>query len=388
MIHKTIISKWYAWLKAGILSLIILVNFSLHAQKPDWKVVKGIEAPNSGDQQTASLVLDIDMDGKDDFVITERTSTPAVVWYKYNGTSFDRKVIHNQPLHIEAGGAFSDIDEDGDLDIVFGGDYKSNQIWWWENPNPEFNNPWKRHTIKNHGGRQHHDQIFGDFDHDGKQELVSWNQKDSVLYMFEIPTSPRTAKVWKYTAIYSGTGKDEGLAQADINGDGKMDIIGAGKWFEYNKGTEFTAHSIDPDMNYTRAAAGQLVKGGPIEIIFSPGDAIGNIKWYEMKNGKWESHVLDHIIHGHTIDVLDMDGDGNLDIFIGEMGNPGDGENADIIIYYGDGSGNFTKNIIRTGQGIHEGRIGDFNGDGIFDILVKPYNHNSPKVEVMFGIKK
>jgi len=69
------------------------------------------------------------------------------------------------------------------------------------------------------------------------------------------------------------------------------------------------------------------------------------------------------------------------------MGNPGDGENADIIIYYGDGSGNFTKDIILTDQGIHEGRIRDFNGDRIFDILLKPYNHNAPKVEVMLGSK-
>ncbi len=26
-----------------------------------------------------------------------------------------------------------DIDNDGDLDIVFAGDYMSNQVWWWEN---------------------------------------------------------------------------------------------------------------------------------------------------------------------------------------------------------------------------------------------------------------
>lgn len=41
--------------------------------------------PNDGDQQTCCLVLDIDKDGIDDFVIGERTAAPSVVWYKYNG---------------------------------------------------------------------------------------------------------------------------------------------------------------------------------------------------------------------------------------------------------------------------------------------------------------
>ncbi len=353
--------------------------------KPDWDIVNDIEAPNSGTQQTASLILDINLDGINDFVITERKSSPSVVWYIFNGTSWDKKVIYDQQLRIEAGGTYLDIDEDGDLDIVFGGDSRINQIWWWENPYPNYDQTWKRYLIKNHGDNQHHDQIFGDFDADGRQELVSWNQKDSTLYIFEIPTHPKKAEVWEYTAIYHGVRNDEGLAKGDINQDGRMDIVGAGKWFEHKDGVEFIPHVIDKKMNFTRSAVGQLINGGPIEVVFCPGDADGNIKWYEWKNEQWVTHVLDSIIHGHTLDIQDIDKDGNMDIFTGEMGIPGDGDNADIIIFYGDGKGNFSKEIIRTGQGIHEGRLGDLNGDDLLDILVKPYKHHSPKVEVMLG---
>ena len=87
-----------------------------------------IPQPNAGSQQTASLVLDIDKDGTDDFVITERTETPSVVWYKYKGDgNWARFVIDDTHLRIEAGGDYFDIDGDGDLDIVFGGDAGSNQ---------------------------------------------------------------------------------------------------------------------------------------------------------------------------------------------------------------------------------------------------------------------
>ena len=369
------------------LFIFIIIGVSLNAQNLDWEIVDNIKPPTRV-EQTASQVLDIDGDGIEDFVIAERRNSPSLVWYKFNGKSWDKKFIEKEPLHIEAGGASLDVDKDGDLDIVFGGDSRLNQIWWWENPSPNFDQPWKRYLIKNHGGKQHHDQLVGDFDNDGDQELVSWNQKDSTLYIFEIPANPKTAEVWEYKAIYSGNRKDEGLAKADINQDGKMDIIGAGKWFENIGGSNFTAHVIDEKMNYTRSVVGQLIKGGTIEIVFCPGDANGDIKWYELKDDKWVSHVIDYVIHGHSIDINDINNDGNLDIFVGEMGIPGDGDNADIMIFYGDGKGNFTKEIIRTGQGIHEGRLADLNGDGILDILVKPYKHHSPKVEVMLGRQK
>ena len=131
--------------------------------------------------------------------------------------------------------------------------------------------------MKNHGARQHHDQIFGDFDGDEKEELISWNQKDSSLYIFEIPEDPKSAEVWEYAIIYKGTKEDEGLAKADINMDGKIDLIGAGKWFEHIKGTEYKTHIIDKDMRYTRSVVGQLINGGPMEVIFCPGDANGDI---------------------------------------------------------------------------------------------------------------
>jgi hypothetical protein len=376
--------------KMHLLSFLILVgsivSIPLGAQYPDWVINSDIENHNEGDQQTASLVLDIDHDGIEDFVITERTASPSVTWYKYNGTTWERRIIDETPLRIEAGGDFLDIDRDGDLDIVFGGDSRSNQIWWWENPYPDYRGTWQRRLIKDHGGNKHHDQIFGDFDHDGLMELVSWNQRDSLLLLYEVPSDPRSSDPWKYSIIYKGEPKDEGLAAADINLDGKMDIIGAGKWFEHKGGATFAPHTIDEGMNFSRSAAGQLVAGGPPEVVFCPGDADGDAKWYEWKNGQWITHSLGFVVHGHTLDLKDLNRDGMLDIFIGEMGKPGDGENADIIIWYGDGKGNFEKEIIRTGQGIHEGRLGDLNGDGIIDILVKPYNHNSPKIEVMTGM--
>ena len=74
-----------------------------------WKrlstVTGELPAPNHGQQQTCCIVLDVDKDGIDDFVVGERTRTPSVVWYKYHGNGWDRHVIDNTPLRPEAGAA-------------------------------------------------------------------------------------------------------------------------------------------------------------------------------------------------------------------------------------------------------------------------------------------
>ena len=197
-----------------------------------------LEPPSLSLQQTASLVLDIDLDGINDFVIAiRRDPGPSVVWYRRNPTGWEKYLIDNSPLDIEAGGDFYDIDQDGDLDVVFGGDGSRNRIWWWENPYPNYdpNVGWTRREIKNSGENKHHDMVFGDFDGDSVVELAFWNQGAKKLFLAEIPSSPKSVQTWQYQEIYSWSSGEEheGLTSADIDGDGLADLIGGGRWFKY-----------------------------------------------------------------------------------------------------------------------------------------------------------
>ena len=351
-----------------------------------------LPVPNAGAQQTASLVLDIDKDGVNDFVITERSEAPAAVWYRRGKQGWTKYVIEAKPLHIEAGGAFADIDGDGDLDIVFGGDWMSNQIWWWENPYPHYDpaTPWTRREIKNSGATQHHDQLFGDFDGDGRLELVSWNQGANALLWAPIPADPKNTQPWLLTEIYSNPSKSEGLDAADIDGDVKLDIVGGGRWFEYAGKGKFTPHVIDDEMKNTRAAVGQLKKGGRPEVVFVVGDGVSRLKWYEWTDREWLGHDLlgADVVHGHSLRLADMDGDGNLDVFCAEMGKwtenspTADNPQPKMWIFFGDGKGNFRKEEVANSYGNHESRVADLDGDGDLDILGKPYNWEAPRLDI------
>jgi hypothetical protein len=82
-----------------------------------------------------------------------------------------------------------------------------------------------------------------------------------------------------------------------------------------------------------------------------------------------------------------VDGDGHLDIFCGEMGHwsppgrPPDNPEARTWIFYGDGTGRFSTQLVAAGQGTHEGRLGDLDGDGRPDILGKPFRHRTPRLD-------
>jgi hypothetical protein len=332
------------------------------------------------------VVLDIDQNGVDDFVVGSRKSGPSLVGYLSIGCGWKRIAIENETLPIEAGGAVYDIDGDGDPDLVFGGDYQSEHVWWWENPFPDItpSRNWTRHDIKTTGARQHHDQIIADFDGDGRVELVFWNQGAKSLFWAPLPDKPKTKNSWEYSKIYTFFDKAEGLAAADIDLDGRIDLIGGGCWFKYTERHNFKSNTIDEKQAFARVAAGQLKEGGRPEVVFVVGDGIGRLLWYEWSPRGWKGHDLlkEDVDHGHSLQIADVNGDGHLDILCGEMRLNSKNADAKLWLFYGDGKGNFQKTVIAEGFGVHEAKLADIDGDGNLDIVGKPYNWETPRMDI------
>ncbi|MCB0186540.1 MAG: VCBS repeat-containing protein, partial [Caldilineaceae bacterium] len=240
----------------------------------------------------------------------------------------------------------------------------------------------------------HHDQLFGDFDGDGAVELVFWNQAswdsanlDAQLLIAEIPANPKATQAWPTAAIYQGFG--EGLAQADIDRDGTLDLVIGGYWLKHAGGTDYTAHVIDATQSAARVAVGDVNQDNFSDIVMVNGDSKGPLRWYECTGDPrvadcWVAHDLLNVEvdHGHSLALGDVNQDGNLDIFVAEMRLHGKNEDARMWSMYGDGTGNFITEEVAVGLGNHESQLVDLDGDGDLDILGKPYNWETPRLDL------
>lgn len=360
--------------------------------------------PGGSRQQTGAVVADFDGDGVNDFLLSFRQKPPALVWYRRHATGWDPWVIEPDYLTLEAGGAVHDIDGDGDLDVVFGGDWQSSHVWWWENPAPGFapGTSWKRHRVKTGGRNQHHDQCFGDFLGTGKPQLAFWNQQARTLFLAEIPAQPRTAESWPLTEVIAGTSAGsapyaEGLSAFDVDADGRVDLLAYHTWFRRTEGRSFQPVPL--------AREGGLIFAGHFkptrvpQIVISPGDGQGRVMLYECAGdpavpSDWKGRDLigREVIHGHSLQLGDVNRDGHLDLVVAEMAQwreqerTPDHPQATAWVLYGDGQGNFRKTELVVGHGWHEARLADLDGDGDLDLLNKPYTWETPRVDVWLNL--
>lgn len=389
------------------LAAVLLVTGLASLPEPTWTFLSSAtgDLPNPGgsNQQTGALVAHLSKSRAADIVISYRVHAPALVWMRRTAKGWTRHIIDRDFLPLEAGGAAHDIDRDGDLDVVFGEDASGNTLYWWENPYPDFerNVPWTRRPIKADGANQHHDQVFGDFKGTGTPQLVFWNQRAKTLFIADVPEDPRRAGPWPLGVVYSGQAGEqvenaapyaEGLDAFDVDGDGRTDVCAGNFWFKYDGGT---FKPVRVGTIGGRIRAGRFSQRKVADIVIAPGDGSGPLRIYEAKgdprqSGAWRGRDLleRSMVHGHTLDVADMDGDGHLDIFAAEMAKwsnkagPPDHPHATAWIFYGDGTGNFRRTVLVTGHGWHEGKLGDLDGDGDLDVLNKPYTWNAPRLDL------
>ncbi len=346
--------------------------------------------PGSSDQTTL-VDGDFDGDGRGEFMIGARGGTNAVAWYRFGESGWQMSVVDPASLPLDAGGTAADVDGDGYLDLVLAGDHTSRSVWWWRNPGPTgWGAPWPRLEIIVTAEPQHHDLGFGDFDGDGRLELAFWNQGGPTkriddVFVATVPADP-TVVPWPVTRVYDGSTRGEGLTIGDVDVDGRDDIVLTGGWIRRTD-TGWSFEAFDPGFTMGRVAVGQFVPGGHPEIVTSSGDGDAGLTMYRRSGSAWVGTSLlaaelpGPWRHGHSLDVGDVDLDGNLDLFAAEMalGAPGA---ARAVVLLGDGAGGFTVERFSEGVDNHESRLVDVDADGDLDVVSKPFDDGSPGIAV------
>jgi len=310
------------------------------------------------------VVGDIDGDGREDFVIGGKEGADNVVWYR--APDWRRFTIGEASL--EAGGILLDLTGDGTLDLLVGRHGDGKELYWFERPGDPTAR-WTRRLITDRF-EKYHDQAFGDVDGDGRDEVVFLSQGARVLACFDIPDDPRV-EPWPEAnlhVIHEGE-NIEGLAVADVDGDGAMEIVAGGSIFKNVDGewkrTKFSDYRIPV------VAVADLTGNGLPDIILSEGESDqGRLGWFEAP--EWKEHLLlDDLWHPHSLGVADFDGDGRPDVFVGEMQlrKP---DNFRLMIFRSTGK-DFEPVVIDERHPTHHARVINVEGAPLPSIVGKPY---------------
>lgn len=330
-----------------------------------------IDPDPPGAHHDITLIADLNHDGRPDIIIGGKSGDVNLFWYE--NPSWRRHDIASAP-DLEAGGVLLDINGDGRLDIVAGQQWNGRELYWFECP-PDPTQPWPRHVIENRF-QKYHDQAAGDLDGDGDPELIALSQISGLLFYYDLPPDPRESP-WPpgcFHLIAEEMADVEGLALADLDGDGRLELIAGPNIFAWDPERRSLAKvcSFAPGYRQTRVAAADLDGDGRPEIVLCEGESHpGRLAIRSPPD--WEPLVpRADLFHPHSLDIGDLDGDGRPDIFVAEMGL---GRNPDPrMLAYLNRGGRFEEVLIQHGIPTHEAKLADLDGDGRPDIVGKPYD--------------
>jgi hypothetical protein len=268
----------------------------------------------------------------------------TVIFTKAQPFSINEKTVFEKPIWC-AGLKAIDVDNDGDLDVVIFGESAgsgSEAKYTILNPVTQMERAWapnkgaalwlnngnKNFTEKTLPVSGFWQSVLNPTDWDGNNDidLVAgrWDPNGTV---FLINSGNGTfTKGNNFTAFKAGDARD--IQTADFNNDGNIDLV------ETNNGDNCNVYFLDKDK------------------------AVKSTFKLKLTEGLWDPSSV----------VFDFNKDGQNDIYItggSQSGGPVVGQ-----IFYNNGDGTFSVEVLPTGKWFGGMHFGDFDGDGKFDLVM------------------
>jgi hypothetical protein len=277
----------------------------------------------------SDLPIDVDGDGFPD-IVTVSWFARKISWWKNSGKSqgawTETPIDSGFPVEFAL---LVDLDGDGNARELLpqSGDASAPLAWY-----EVVGGTWRKHVVS----AQSYGHGIGAGDVNGDRRVDVLTPKG----WFEAPADPRAGS-WTHHTDWSDNKTQLGFMHVvDINGDGRNDVLTTSAhdygliWMEHGAGGQWTRHVLDDSWSQAHASAVVDLNGDKRPDLVTgkrymahngkdPGERepLG-VYWYEYrtlpKGGvEWIRHLVDYggrMGGGMQIPVVDLDGDGDLDL--------------------------------------------------------------------------
>ncbi|MFC1586858.1 FG-GAP-like repeat-containing protein [Planctomycetota bacterium] len=283
----------------------------------------------------------------------------------------------------------SDVDGDGDTDVISGGFLFDGLVWWENDGTGSFVN---EHDIWPNDWTFWVSICAIDLDNDGDEDVIGTQKWNSKIVWFENDGSGDFGGL----EIIIGEGLDGldspcSVYAIDLDTDGDVDVLATDQnnddilWWE-NDGSENFGAPITIDGNFDDAFgvfAIDLDQDGNIDVLSASRSKdldVGEIAWW--KNNGSENFTKFSIKTpwdgARSVFAIDMDGDGDVDVLgaASEKDSANYGGADEVIWWENDGSENWTEHLLEGGINARDAYAVDLDKDGDVDVLTAALNDN------------
>ncbi len=301
-----------------------------------WPFV-AVHAPGSED----AFLVDLDGDGSQDIVTLSEDNNDRITFH-WAPTDFDQyqksAYWKSEDVPVSLGrkwmfGVPMDIDHKNGIDLVVGSKGENGTLGWLESPkDPKRIVEWQYHEISLAGWIMSIRKT--DLDQDGLEDILISDRKgpDRGVRWLQ---NPGNREQWQNHMIGLNDGEPMFLDLVDLNDDGLDDIIVPDLiqgFVVFTQKPDHTWQRINipfPQSSGTRGkcvAVGDIDNDGQLDVVSSYEGAEGKegVMW---TSGLLSQHRKDHNVSGAAgikfdlVKLIDMDGDGDLDILTSEENN-------------------------------------------------------------------